>query len=160
MVEVGEVEAQPRVDTEWRLRALSELFLFRDLTFQELLQTTKVVREHRCERGEVLFREGEPGDRLFVVLDGSLKVTKGDVELATLSAHDHFGELSVLDARPRSASVTALEPSLLLYIQRDELRTLLDRNHSLANKLLWRFSLGLSERLRSMTEDFVVQKRR
>ena len=49
---------------------------------------------------------------------------------------------------------------MLIYIQRDELRMLLDQNPALANKLLWRFSLGLSERLRSMTDDFVVEKKR
>ena len=49
--EVGEVKRQPAVDTEWRMRALSELFLFRELTYQELLQTTKVVREQYCEAG-------------------------------------------------------------------------------------------------------------
>jgi CRP-like cAMP-binding protein len=70
----------------------------------------------RLAAGEVLFREGALPDRVYFVSEGSLRITKGAVELATIGAGDVVGELGILHRVPRTATVTALEPSELLAV--------------------------------------------
>ena len=76
-------------------------------------------------RGETIFREGDAGDTLYVIAEGGVKVwvSSGDgseMVLATLRSPDAFGELSAVDGEGRSASATALEPTVLVSLDRDD----------------------------------------
>ena len=71
------------------------------------------MRSRRFRRGEVIFHIGDPGDALFVIVDGEVKIslpseTGEEAILATLRPGDVFGELALLDGAPRSASATAI----------------------------------------------------
>jgi CRP/FNR family transcriptional regulator len=76
--------------------------------------------------GEILFREGDPGDKMYLIKSGSIKITKagGDVEktLAYLKEGDFFGEMAIIDESPRSATATAVEESRLVIIDREAFR--------------------------------------
>ncbi len=84
----------------------------------------------RYESGGVVFREGDPGDALFIVVSGQLRVlvatTSGEILLNTLGPGDIFGEIAVLDGRGRTATVAASKPSELLRIGRQEFLVFLE----------------------------------
>ncbi|HUF13356.1 MAG TPA: cyclic nucleotide-binding domain-containing protein [Longimicrobiales bacterium] len=109
---------------------LGRVPLFRGLPETELWSMTALARPRGVGKGEMLFREGDPGDRFYIVYSGAVEVLKerplGDHErLAVKRAGEAFGEMSLLNDAPRSASVRALEPSELLVISRDDFNALL-----------------------------------
>lgn len=94
---------------------------FASLTPRELDQLAAICAPRRLEAGDVLFREGDPGDSMFVVAAGELKirvaVQDGDVLLNTLGPGDLVGEIAALDGSSRTASATASAPTELLAIE-------------------------------------------
>jgi CRP/FNR family transcriptional regulator len=109
--------------------------------------------EVRARKGQVIFQEGEPGDRLYVITSG--KVTLGhkasdgrETLLAVLGPGEMFGELSLFDPGARTATAIALTDSTVLGLSRDALRPLLAHRPEVAEKLLQ----ALAQRLRR-TED-------
>ena len=103
--------------------------------------------------GAVVFAQGDPGDCLYVVTSGRLKLqvrTRGldTLMLTTLRAPDTFGELAVIDRGPRSATVVALEPSTLLAVSRSTVLALLSDRPEVTDALL----RGLGATVRRLTE--------
>ena len=99
------------------------------------------MSEIELARGEVLFHEGDPGDSLYVVLRGKIKLgrTSGDGRenlVAVLGPGEMFGELSLFDPGPRSAGATALVDSTLLGLSQDELTPWLATRPDVARALL------------------------
>ncbi|MBT9544868.1 MAG: cyclic nucleotide-binding domain-containing protein [Candidatus Sericytochromatia bacterium] len=105
--------------------------------------------------GEVLFREGEPGDRVFFIMQGRVKVhqTHSDgheQELAQLGDSDIVGEMAVLDERPRSATVTALEDTDVMVVEKANFLASMEQQPQLAI----RFLKLLSERIHRLNDKF------
>lgn len=138
-------EVNLRVDT---LRYIS---LFRHLTMKELLSVMEILRVESCGTGEVILREGETSDSLYVVLDGLLDVTKNGSHIAELPPGTHFGEMALLNQRPRTATVTSTKPSRLLVMDRAAFNELVRREPNLGVKFLWTFAQVLSLRLDEAT---------
>jgi CRP-like cAMP-binding protein len=86
--------------------------------------------------GEVVVREGDPGDALFVVVDGRFEVKKADRVLHTIEKGAVFGELALLDGAPRAATVVASSGGKLLRIPRAEFEALLDESPELARGVI------------------------
>ena len=120
---------------------LSTTPLFRELREAELLGLAERSTERTYERGETLFHQGDPGESLFVLVEGLVKVLvvseRGDeMVLATLRPPDSFGELALIDGRPRSASVRALETTVALTLGRSALHELIEHHPRVAPALL------------------------
>ncbi len=126
-----------------RLQAAFERMpLFRDLGSDDLATLVATVRTRRHRRGDVIFRQGDPGDGLYIILSGRVKIStlgQGGAEaiLVTLRPNEFFGALALLDGAPRSASATAVEATETLVLPRDRFRQLIDevpgiRDHVLA----------------------------
>ena len=101
----------------------------------------RTLRARRFRRGEVLFHEGDPGDALFVVASGAVKVflPSEDGEeaiLATLRRGDFLGELALLDGAPRSASAVALEATETLALPREQFLALVAAEPAIRDALL------------------------
>ena len=126
---------------------LARMPLFRPLNDRELLRVLQVTDVTPYRPGQFVMREGERGEELFIVLSGSLKVMRGETELATLSPGDHVGEMALVRSQPRSASVIAAKDSELMVIRRTEFFEILRKEQQLAVKLLWQFLGVLAERL-------------
>ena len=110
------------------------------------------LRRRRFRRGEVIFHQGDPGDSLHIVAAGAVKIVLPSAEgeeaiIATLRPGDFFGELSLLDGAPRSATAAALEPSETLVLPRPVFAELLDDLPGLRDALL----AGLAHELRRLT---------
>lgn len=132
---------------------LRQVGLFSDLSDKELQELESIVRERSFRKNEVIFHAQEPGSALFVIKRGSVKVSMDDrhgreVILRILASGDFFGEMSLLDGEPRSATVTALEPCQALIIFRDQFLESMLRYPKMVMKML----TTLSRRMRKANE--------
>lgn len=139
-------------DVEGRTEILRRIPLFQHMTYKELLGILGVARGRQFQAGQAIIHEGEAGDELFVIFRGKVEVRKGGMAIATLRAGGHFGEMGLVDQAPRSATVTAVEETSAISIDRENLLKLMRRDSLLAVKLLWSFVQVLSARLRNTNE--------
>ncbi|HKB77934.1 MAG TPA: cyclic nucleotide-binding domain-containing protein [Myxococcales bacterium] len=113
------------ITTVEKVLFLKSIDLFRGLPGEELATIAEIAEEQPFAAGDPVFAEGEPGDALYLLVEGAVKVHRGGEQLAQLGARDVFGEMAVLDSQPRSASVTVLKDAVLLKIGRDDFRDIL-----------------------------------
>src|SRR5579885_2752906 len=107
--------------------ALARLPLFVALDADAAAALESVMTTRSVPRGHTVFREGDTGDRLFVVLDGKVKISRAAADgrenlLAVLGPGEMFGELSLFDPGPRTASVSAITDATLAGLAHDALR--------------------------------------
>lgn len=124
-----------------RALLLSRSPLFAGLAADELNSLVKYARTKRIAANEVVFHKGAPGDQMFAIIGGRMKiVTLSDegkeIVLAILAPGDVFGEISLLDGRARTATVIAAENGELLILERHEFIPFLERHPKIAIKLL------------------------
>lgn len=151
LVDVGRIRgAAP--SPRGRLATLARIPMFAYCTERELLAVAGITRPVRYRTGSVVFREGDSGTTMFLVLSGQLQVLKGEQGIATLGAGANFGEMAMLDQPGRSATIEVLEDAELLVITREAFFALLKRDPTLAVKVLWNMLLRLSSNLRSTSE--------
>ena len=153
LLDVLETEPKSAELTQRKINTLKAVPLFKFLSFDELLRVISLIEERSFKSGEVVFEEGDEGSALFVLLKGSVEVKKKDVSIATLKEGDHFGELSLIDRSPRSATVTAIESSLCLVMSRKRFYEIIREYSALSVKMLWCLARVCSARLRETTDE-------
>ena len=131
--------------------------VFREFNPPELQALTGRLRERKLRRGQILFREGEAGEEMFLVREGTILVSKavtGKVEqiLARFGPGDFFGEMSLFDRSPRSATIQAETESVLLALDRDNLNGLIQVNPRAAAAFFHGLVQVFIERLRASGE--------
>jgi serine/threonine protein phosphatase PrpC len=126
---------------------LAHMPLFSRLTERELLRVMQAVEVRAYKDGDVVIREGDKGDELFIVLDGKVRVQRGDQILTHLGQGEHVGEMALIRSVPRSATVTAVGPAELIAIRRADFFEILRKEHEVAVKMLWQFLGVLADRL-------------
>jgi CRP/FNR family transcriptional regulator, cyclic AMP receptor protein len=137
---------------------LRKTYLFQDLTGKELEQVLAICEEADYPPEALIVREGEAGDRMFMIVEGRVRIQKsikgvGNEALAILEAGDFFGEMALVEDIERSADAVAHEgPARLLAIPKDKFESLLFVNKDLAHTVLWKFVRTLSGRLRETNE--------
>jgi CRP/FNR family transcriptional regulator, cyclic AMP receptor protein len=144
---------RPMDGVEQAVEALERVSLFAGLDRATLERLAAGLRTRRFRRGEVLFHQGDPGDALFIVSSGAVKIMlpseEGDEAiLTTLRPGSFFGELALLDGAPRSATAVALEPTETLVLPRDRFRLLIDTEPASRDALL----AALAGELRRLTD--------
>jgi len=112
------------------LSLLQQVPLFKHLSDEQLTRLSEICSRKGFKAGTVLFREKEPGDVFYIIVSGSVKVfTSGhggeEKILSVFQAGDNFGELSLIDGKPRSASAQVLEDSMFLTLRGKEFLDLL-----------------------------------
>ncbi|MEO7095273.1 MAG: Crp/Fnr family transcriptional regulator [Polyangiales bacterium] len=138
-------------------KLLAKLELFADLELEELESVVALTKPRMFAPHDVVVRQGDPADAAFAIAYGRLKVVMtGDngreSALNIMGRGDVFGELSILDGGTRSASVSAIEPTLLLVIERVGFHALLRKSPRFAYKMLCVVARRL-RRLSERTED-------
>lgn len=136
-----------------KLEVLHQMPLFRHLTYQELVRLLNITEVRTYAPDERIVEEGDEGDELFIVLTGQARVHSGEATLTHLGPGQHLGEMALVDKAPRSASVSAEEPSKLLVIRRRDFFDIIRKDHAIAVKLLWSFLGVLTERLRTTNRE-------
>jgi CRP/FNR family cyclic AMP-dependent transcriptional regulator len=124
---------------------LASVPLFSRLSRRDLKRVASVAKEVRFNEGDVVAEEGEDGLSFYVILEGESKVRRRGRTVARLLPGDFFGEISLLDGGPRTATVVAATPLRCLSILRWDFRKLLERERSLAPKILKELALRLRQ---------------
>lgn len=140
-----QTERASRVTAE--LDAIGHIRLFSELDMKELVQVANAFVHKDYEADEVVLREGDIAETLFVIVSGTAKVDRSGTDVAILRAGDHFGEMALLSHRPRSATVRTLTPCSMLALERDRFYELMSGRSVIAAKFLWRLAQTLSLRL-------------
>jgi hypothetical protein len=137
-----------------KIAAFRGLPIFRHLEYGELIRVLSATDVAAFAAGDVVLREGEQGEAMYVVLSGVVALEKDGERIAEFSTGAHFGEVSLIDKAPRSATATVVEDARLLRLVRDDLYALVQGDPQIAVKLLWSFTQTLGERLRSTNDSY------
>lgn len=140
-------EEQWTTEIQLRFDTLQQIYLFNHVTFRELSKLMSVMQIVECKPGDTIIQEGSTSNQLYILLEGSLEVTRGENPIRKLEAGQHVGEMALLSDQPRSATVRVLNNSRLLFAERDALFGMMREEPSIGVKLLWNLSRGLSARL-------------
>jgi len=139
---------------------LTDSPLFRNLDETERAQILIIGQVRNYRKDEVIFHEGDGGDGLFIVVQGSVRISKrsatGEEALAIMEPHAFFGEMALIDFSPRAADAVANEPSDLFFIPLKELRSLIEAHHQIALKVLYALCEVLAQRLRETNERYMT----
>jgi CRP/FNR family cyclic AMP-dependent transcriptional regulator len=123
---------------------LKSVWLFSNCSNSELKKIRTSLDELTVPAGKVLVEEGRIGTEFFIIVSGSAAVTRNGKKVATLGPNAHFGELALLDRRPRSASVESETDMDVLVLSQRQFNGLLESVPTIARKLL----AALANRLR------------
>lgn len=138
---------------------LTQSPLFRNLDETERAQILIIGRMRPFQAGEVIFREGDAGDGLYMVVKGSVRISKqsvtGEEALAVLEPPAFFGEMALIDFSARAADAIANEESSLFFIPLQDLRSLIEAQHKIALKILYALCEVLAQRLRETNERYM-----
>ena len=143
-------------------RAIEGIYLFAGLLPAHVDRIAKLAQETRVKKNDFVFKHGEEGDGLYLVLEGAIRISRnvsgmGEEALAILREGAHFGEMSLIDDDvPRSADALCHENARLLKLPKHDLRDLMFVDRELAYELLWRFVRGLSSRLRDSNDRLMM----
>jgi serine/threonine protein phosphatase PrpC len=132
---------------------LARMPLFRPLSDRELLRVLQVTDVAAFKNNDVVIKEGDRGEELYIVLSGKVKVVRGGAQLATLEPGEHVGEMALIRSQPRSANVVSDGESELMVLRRRDFFEILRKEHQLAVKLLWQFLGVLADRLAETSKE-------
>jgi CRP/FNR family transcriptional regulator, cyclic AMP receptor protein len=132
------------ISTVERVLFLKSIDLFSKIPGEDLASLALISSEENKEPSDDVFSEGESGDALYLVIDGKVRVHKSDRVIAELGERECFGEMAILDASPRSATVTALVSTHLLKITREDFQEIMSEKPEIARGVI----LVLTRRLR------------
>lgn len=115
---------------------LRTVSIFAEIQDDELSKLAPLVREVRVRAGERIITAGEIGTTMYVIVNGSVRIHTEDRDISTLGERAVFGELATLDPEPRSASITALEDSLLFALEQESLYELMAEHIEVARGII------------------------
>lgn len=139
------------------VKKLVQIPIFGGLTVTEAADFFDVAVEVSAEQGKVLFREGDEGDSLLVILEGEISVSKRGIELARLGRHAVLGEMTLVDEKEaRSATATALCEVKLLKVPSKRVQKLLKGDDVAALKVVANLAQVMSKRLAAINEKLVT----
>ena len=132
---------------------ISQVPLFEGLDEAQQNSLRSKMGQTTLRRGEVLFEEGEPGNRLYIITEGKVKLGHTSMDgrenlLAVLGPGEIIGELTLFDPGPRSTTATAVSPVTLLHLDHTDLNAILDTNPTMGKHML----RALARRLRRTNE--------
>jgi CRP/FNR family cyclic AMP-dependent transcriptional regulator len=148
---------------------IKKTFIFRDLDEHEVADVLKITRERRFSKGETIMQEGHAGDTMYIVVGGSVEVSKTltmklgeerterEKTLTTFRAEDNvvFGEMAMIDCENRSATALSTTDCILLEIKREDFLGLIEKRPHMGVKILKRIAELLASRVRQSSQDVI-----
>jgi len=144
-------------DREIDINFMSSVPLFDTLTRRQKTKLYSIIHVRHYQQGELVFRQGDPGVGLYIVRDGQIDVfTEGSDmtrnKIASLSKGDFFGDISLLNESPRSATAVAAKNSRLFGLFKPDLLSIMDSDPKLGLRFIYRIAQIIAERLRLINE--------
>jgi CRP/FNR family cyclic AMP-dependent transcriptional regulator len=131
---------------------IKNIEIFKYLSPEDSQRVLSDTTEVRLKDGETVFEAGTAGNEMYIIKSGRVKVYRvfddNEIAFAEFSAGDAFGEMSLIDEYPRSASATALEDCVLLSLPRGTFKKIVERDPALGVKLLLAVAEVFSKRMR------------
>ena len=134
------------------MELLRQIFFLKDLSTGELIKLNILAEKASFKEGETIAEEGSPGDCIYIIRAGSVRVMKGATHVHTLNAGEPVGEMSFMDRSPRSATLVAASDVALICISAEHLEKVLELDKALAYKIHRSIIAFLSKRLREANE--------
>lgn len=128
-----------------RLLFVRGVGIFKELRDDFLVRLASIMDELSFAKGHTIFTQGQEGQSLYIIVSGRVKVHIGQRELAQLEQGACFGEMSVFDAEPRSASITTLEPCECLVLTQQQLYDAIDETPGIAVNIIRLLSRRIRE---------------
>lgn len=155
VIRVGESsEEDPRTkEVTLKLEVLKRMPIFRYLSYKELVSLLNITQVRDYQDQDLIIRENTQGDELYIILDGTVRLHKEDAFITQLQRGDHFGEMALVEAAPRSASGSAEGPARLLVVRRSDFFKIIRNQPQISVKILWSLVQVLARRLRKTTAD-------
>jgi CRP-like cAMP-binding protein len=135
----------PRVTQDDKIGRLEEVTLLEECSQKQLKAVAKITEVVEVPAGTVLAQHGQPGNEFYLIMDGSARVELPSRRRARLKPGEYFGEMSLLDGEPRSATVIAETAMRLLVIKRRDFSTLLREAPELTQNILATLSRRIRE---------------
>jgi CRP-like cAMP-binding protein len=142
------------------LESIEHIRLFEDFERVEIDGLARYLRCYRADIGAEIIHEGDPGDFMLLVIDGSLEIIKLDPRglpqrLAVAGPGKTLGEMSLIDGEPRFASCVTLEPTLFAVLDRESLTRVVAEEPRIGVKILMELLMLLNQRLRSVSGELM-----
>ncbi len=151
------------IDPESIISILSEIPIFHGLEQQQLYAIVPLLKLMKYPPDTMIIKEGSVGDSMYVILRGSVRVTrrdkdKEDISLSTLHVGSYFGEFSLIDNLPRSANVISNEETDIFMLHKNDFDSLLDRNVPFANTFFRNCLTETFSRFRNVIANFTFSQ--
>lgn len=140
-------DARFRHDITFRTNTLKEVALFQHLNMAERVSLLRIMKIKEYLNNAVIVKKGDIGENLHIVLDGELVVEIDKKQVATLKSGDHFGEMSLLTNKTRSATVRAQGSTRLMSMKKDDFMKIIQQQPNIGTRLLWNLAYVLANRL-------------
>jgi len=152
------------------LYLLKELTLFKDIPVEKIRKMISILRKITFPEGQIIMKEGDPGDTMYIILDGTVEIVKslvigdtGDENntrnkvFTRLDGKHHavFGEISLLEELKRTATIKAVTNCVLYEVKKDDFLKLAEGDYEFGYRILLNLARIVSERLRKADEETV-----
>jgi hypothetical protein len=151
-LDVEEDEKEAAEELRQQMLILQQAPLFKYLNYRELVSLMNLAYIKTVREKTTIIEENVVGEEMFLLVQGEVRVLKGNQEIARLPQGSHFGEMALIDNAPRSATIKSIGPARLLVIGRNPFYDYIRSDATAGVKLLWSFLQILTSRLRSTDE--------
>jgi CRP-like cAMP-binding protein len=124
------------ISTIEKVLFLKRVDLFRQIPGEDLAQVAQIAKEVYFEQGQQIIKQGDVGDCLYLIIEGEVKVLSDDKEITRFGEKESVGEMSILDAEPRSASVFAVSDVVLLKIKQEDFYEMISERPEIAQGVI------------------------
>ncbi len=150
----GEAATPHATEISLKLEVLKGMQMFRYLSYKELVRVAAIAEVIELAGAQNIFEAGQPGETMYVVTAGTVRLMMADKVVAELGRGQHFGEMALVERSTRSlTAVAAADGTRLVVLHRKDFYDMIKREPGSAVKMLWAFVQVLGQRLRKTTAD-------